>query len=121
MILVVEDDKAILELIRISLQVAGYKVLTADSIETANKFIAGDDKIELALVDFRLGGEDAVSVFDNLHGRRPDIPFVMMSGGSANFSIESSDAVAKISGSQAFLQKPFRREELLSTVTRLLS
>ncbi len=119
-ILVVEDDEQFRKLLKNFLTVAGHSVVTASSVEDAQRVVRDIENLDLALIDFWLEKEDAVSVFDILQSRHPDIPFVMMSGGAGSFPIESSDAVAKISGASAFLQKPFRRKELLATVERLL-
>ena len=85
------------------------------------EIINGGASFDLAIVDFWLDGTDSVSLFDALQSERPGLPFIMMTGGSGDFPIEMSHGIARVSGASEFLQKPFRRAQLLSLVERLLS
>ena len=121
MILVVDDDAQILETIEALLRKAGYEVVTALNIDNALEVIATTKELDLALFDFWLEGKDAVTLFDKFQDQHPGTPFIMMSGGSGDFPILSSDAVARLSGAREFLQKPFQRKSLLAMVERLIA
>lgn len=120
MILVVDDEVEILELTTNTLRNAGYTVKSAQNRDAALELIDSSGDFELAVVDFWLEGQAAVNLFDDLQSRKPSIPFIMMSGGANGFPIASSDAVARISGAGEFIQKPFRREDLLTAVCKFL-
>jgi CheY-like chemotaxis protein len=82
-ILVVEDDPAVLTVIRLMLEQVGYRVLGATSIDSAIALsIEHADSIQLLLLDMILPGLSGLDLRDRLkaHLEDVDVPTVYMSG-----------------------------------------
>ncbi|HEY7716195.1 MAG TPA: response regulator, partial [Candidatus Binatia bacterium] len=62
-ILVVDDDKNLLELARTRLEAANYAVSTAPGVEEASA-AAAKDGFDLAIVDLRLTDEDGITLME---------------------------------------------------------
>lgn len=119
-VLVIDDDRDFRELIAVFLRQGSYNVRQAESIADARQIIDGGEVFSAALVDFWFGRENAVDLLDMIRDRFPTIPVVMMSGGGNDVPLETIQAVGEISGALLFLQKPFKKNELielLDTVT----
>ena len=72
---------------------------------------------DLVLLDMRMPGMSGEEVFARLHEAHPGVPIVFL---TAFGSVESA-VLAMRNGAFDYLQKPFRREELLLVVKRALS
>ncbi|WP_240311460.1 response regulator [Pseudosulfitobacter pseudonitzschiae] len=119
-ILLVEDDPAVRSLIVKFLTQGGADVHEADSPDQARKVLAERTDIDLAILDFWLGNDNAVGLMDDLHSDLKGIPIIIISGGNPATDLETTQAIADISGAVAFVQKPFLRAELLSAVAAAL-
>ncbi len=64
-ILVLDDEKNILEVIKMRLEANGYQIFTALQVETAVE-IAKKEEIDLALVDLKLTGKNGIEVMEEL-------------------------------------------------------
>src|SRR5688572_32262386 len=111
MILVVEDDAAVRDVIRITLEEEGYAVQVAcDGMEAVGS--ATTRRPELIVLDWGLpglnGGGVATAVRE-AYGRGTP-PIVLVSAESA------LDEKAQAAGACAFVRKPFDLEDLVSTV-----
>jgi DNA-binding NtrC family response regulator len=72
---------------------------------------------ELVLLDMRMPGMSGEEVFARLHEAHPELPIVFL---TAFGSVESA-VLAIRNGAFDYLQKPFKREDLLLVVQRALS
>lgn len=114
-ILVVDDDKSLLELIRIRLESANYEVTTALNEEEAIESVKGQ-LFDLSIVDLRLVQKDGISLMEELHLIVPEMPVIIL---TAHGSIESAvEAIKK--GAYSYLTKPFEPQELLCQIERAL-
>jgi CheY-like chemotaxis protein len=112
-VLVIDDEEIVRKLIRKPLAAAGYTVLAASGSAEAlslSRAYAGD--IALAAVDLVLNASNGLDVANEIAIDRPRTPILYISG------LTKSIAAACIAGSvpQAFLAKPFTREQLLARV-----
>jgi two-component system, NtrC family, response regulator GlrR len=107
-ILVVDDDRNLIQLIRMRLETAGYEVMTAfDAREAVEKVKA--DLADLAIVDLQLAQTDGISLMEELHLVIPQMPVIILTGYG---SIESAvDAMKR--GAYSYLTKPFEAQDLL--------
>jgi two-component system alkaline phosphatase synthesis response regulator PhoP len=112
-ILVVDDEKPILELLRFNLEREGYEVLTAEdgptAIEMARKF-----RPHLIILDVMLPGQDGLTVCRILHGdpRTREIPIIMLSARG-----EEVDRIVGLEvGADDYVAKPFSPRELVARV-----
>lgn len=107
-ILVVDDDRNLLSVIRMRLEAADYKVFTAsDSADTLQT--VRSQEIDLALVDLKLAGEDGIALMEELHRLHTDLPVIILTAhGSIGTAVE-----AMKKGASNYLTKPFDHQELL--------
>ena len=114
-ILVVDDDENLLELAKINLTSADYKVATTRKAEDAIG-AATDDVFDLSIVDLRLADYDGMSLMEQLHSIHPEMPVIILTGYG---SIESAvEAIKK--GAYTYITKPFDSHELLLQIGRAL-
>ncbi|MGI8419522.1 MAG: response regulator transcription factor [Candidatus Levyibacteriota bacterium] len=114
-ILIAEDDKAIIEVVRIILENEGYEVHQAS--QGAYVFAAiKEHSPDLILLDIWLYGEDGGQIARAIKGEPTTngIPLVMMSANN------ETEKITKESGADDFLLKPFNIEDLLYIVRKHL-
>ena len=116
-ILIIEDDKAYVENIRILLEEEGFNVASAvngfDGIELAKNEIP-----DLIICDIMLPDVDGYSVIKELRRREKTklIPFIFLTAKAAMSDLRSGMSL----GADDYLTKPFRSDDLLTAVrTRL--
>ena len=114
-ILLVDDDKDLLQLIAMRLAAAGYSVSTADSGESALAS-ATVSRPELVITDLRMQGMDGMALFDAIHRDAPSLPVVIL---TAHGTIPEAVAATR-RGVFSFLTKPFDSKVLLDTVADAL-
>ena len=111
---VVDDQKDILDVVKIVLDDAGYQTNTYQNSACLRQPI--EDPPDLILLDILLSGEDGRVICHQLKQRKQTehIPVILL---SAHFK-----AAAAIEGSGAddFLAKPFHLDELVTMVKRHL-
>ena len=114
-ILLVDDDKDLLQLIAMRLGAAGYSVSTADSGESALASVTVS-RPELVITDLRMHGMDGMALFDAIHRDAPSLPVVIL---TAHGTIPEAVAATR-RGVFSFLTKPFDGKVLLDTVADAL-
>lgn len=117
-ILVVEDQEDVRTFAASVLKGQGYRVLEAsDGEEGLQVAQASRCPIDLLLTDVVLPGMNGKMVADKLQALHPEMPVVFCSGYTADL-IQQRGVLHQ---GTAFLQKPFRPEELLSKVREVLA
>jgi two-component system response regulator GlrR len=114
-ILLVDDDKDLLQLIAMRLSAAGYVVATADSGESALASLTVG-RPQLVITDLRMQGMDGLALFDAIHRHAPGLPVVIL---TAHGTIPEAVAATR-RGVFSFLTKPFDSKVLLDTVSDAL-
>jgi len=113
-ILVIDDDLAILEVMKIILEDEGHKVtIQTNGDNILEKVLAV--KPDMILLDYWIpGSKDGGQIAKEIksHDASKDIPIVII---SANHNIESQ--IAQL-GVEHFLPKPFNIEELTALINR---
>ena len=109
-IMVADDDPAILEALTMMLEDAGYEVITTVDGETIYKM--EKEFPDLLLLDIWMSGMDGRDICRHLKKQEltKDIPIIMI---SAN---KDTEQMAKESGADDFITKPFEMKKLLSLV-----
>lgn len=109
-VLVAEDDRGLAELIRVALEDAGYDVVVAHSGPDAWSATRAD--VDLVILDVLMPGISGDAIADDLARARPELPVLLMTGQSGTLFASGSRA--------PMLRKPFRPEQLVEQVARLL-
>jgi len=114
-ILVVDDDRNLLELMGMMLQSADYQVTTARDGDGALSAVKAH-AFDLAVVDLKLPGTDGISLMCELHQINPEIPVIIL---TAHSSVKSAVEAIRM-GAFNYLAKPFDLDELLVQMERAL-
>lgn len=113
-ILIIEDDEAIVRVLRRSLAYEGYTVDAAFDGETGLA-LARDAHPDMVILDWMLPGMDGLEVCQRLRGGG-NIPILMLTAkDTVNDRVQGLDA-----GADDYMVKPFQLDELLARVRALL-
>ena len=116
-LLVIEDEDMLRELLRTSLQSAGYTVLTAvDGQEAIDLFEQHRSEIHLVLSDIGLPKLTGFDIFRKMKSMKPDLKFVLASG----FIEPQSKSEIFKEGVKDFVQKPYSVYQVLRMVRTIL-
>jgi two-component system, chemotaxis family, chemotaxis protein CheY len=117
-ILVIDDEPAMRQMIRGILESAAYRVIEAPN-GTVGLAQFRDHRPCLVITDILMPDKDGIQAVKELRKFDPEARIIAISGGGRakymNFL-----AIAKEFGAAESLSKPFRRDELLASVTRVL-
>ncbi len=106
--LVVDDDASIRLLCRLNLELAGWRVLEAGTLQQARAELHEHD-IGVVLLDVHVGTGSGLDFLDELRRERPQLKVALLTG---------SDEMSK-TASDGVIPKPFTIEQLTSTVANL--
>ena len=114
-ILIVDDEKALLETLAYNLKHQGYDVETAEdgpsAIETARRIHP-----DAIILDIMLPGMDGVEALERIRSENLKLPVLILTArSSADDKVEGLKA-----GADDYLTKPFHLEEFLLRVRRML-
>jgi diguanylate cyclase (GGDEF)-like protein len=114
-LLAVDDDDALLTLLRTTFEIIDLEVEEARSAQAAAQRIATAPP-NVIVLDIALPGIDGITFCRSLKAdpATRDIPIVILSGAEAE-----AESTAQAAGADAFLRKPFSPLELLSIVEQL--
>lgn len=109
-VLVVDDDREIVEAIAILLEKEGYRVLRAyNGMEALEKAVDGD--VHLILIDVMMPKLDGLSAVMKIREKR-NLPIIVLSARS-----EDTDKILGLSmGADDYVTKPFHPQELVARV-----
>lgn len=113
-ILVVEDDVALLEVMAAYLEESGYRVLKARSAREFHQ-VMGRQRVDLVLLDLELPDEDGLVVGRQIQSRS-QTPFMIVSARDGR-----EDRIAGLElGADDYVTKPFDPRELLLRIRNIL-
>jgi hypothetical protein len=116
-ILLVEDESGVRAFARTVLQRFGYRVIEADSAETALSVLEGfDGPIDLLLTDVVLPGIDGRELAVRVRRDRPDLRVLFMSGYASELRTVHGFLIPGV----LLLEKPFTAQVLLTKTRQLL-
>lgn len=114
-VLVIDDEKAILDLTSIILKNRGYDVYTAADASTGLELIE-EIRPELVMLDYMMPGMDGFVALKEIRKRFPDTYVMMFTGkGSEEIAVEMMKA-----GASDYLLKPFNNQDLLERIDNVL-
>ena len=115
-ILLVDDEKAVLDIAREILEDNGYAVIQAGSGEEAVRIFQEDKRPDLVILDIGMPGMGGLSCLKELLILDPTVRVIIASG----YSADSQEQEAFSRGARGFIGKPYRLERLLREVRRVL-
>jgi len=116
-ILLVDDEKMVLEVNKELLEIMGYLVYAAGSGQEAIAVYRGKrDEIDLVILDMVMPGISGGETFDRLREINSGVKVLLSSG----YSITGQAQEIMDRGCNGFLQKPFHPEDLSSKVREML-
>ncbi|HUZ18620.1 MAG TPA: response regulator [Spirochaetia bacterium] len=116
-VLVVDDEEAVIDLIRILLVEAGYEVATAENGRAALDRVKTFGP-ELVITDITMPDMEGIELMSRLRKSNKGLPIIAMSGNAVGMSFLKA---TKLFGAVATLLKPFSNQELLEVVEHTLS
>jgi two-component system, NtrC family, response regulator PilR len=115
-ILIIDDEKSLLDLLSVVFKKEGYGARTALSAAKAFEVLDRED-IDLVVSDIKMPDTDGMDVLKRIRETRPDVPVVMITAyGSVQQAVEALKA-----GALDYVVKPFDVEELKIIVARGLA
>ena len=115
-ILVIDDEKSLVDLLTVVFKNEGYAVKQAQSAEQGLA-VLDNDEVDLVITDIKLPGSDGMEILRRVRAKRPDVPVVMITAyGSVQQAVDALKA-----GALDYVVKPFDVEELKIVVGRGLA
>ncbi|MGM0599977.1 MAG: response regulator, partial [Candidatus Rifleibacteriota bacterium] len=116
-VLLVENEAAMLPMMKMMLERLGFRVLTARTANTAfNLAEKHKQKITLLITDVIMPEINGYKIYEMVKKTNPDIKLLFMSGHPANVLIHRGI----IGNNLNFLQKPFSMSEFAQKIGKLL-
>ena len=116
-ILLVDDEKIVLEANREMLESMGYRVYAVGSGQEAIALFMGKrNEIDLVILDMIMPGISGGETFDRLREINPEIKVLLSSG----YSLNGEAQTIMDRGCKGFIQKPFQIEKLSQKVREML-
>jgi DNA-binding response OmpR family regulator len=110
-ILIVEDDPAVRDIVKIALEREGMTVEAVSDGETALESFRSTSPVDLAILDIMLPGIDGITLCQEIR-RTSDIPIVMLTARDS----ETDVVVGLTVGADDYVTKPVSPVELVSRV-----
>jgi two-component system phosphate regulon response regulator PhoB len=116
-ILIVDDEDAIREMIKVALELAGFQCLEAATAMDAMPLIV-DERPDLLLLDWMMPEVSGIELLRRVrrYDVTKDIPVILLTA-----KAEEQNAVQALdSGADDFITKPFKPRELIARIKSLL-
>jgi two-component system phosphate regulon response regulator PhoB len=116
-VLVVDDETAIRDMLRMALEIAEFRCIEADNIHDAYTQVV-DDRPDIVLLDWMLPGGSGLEMLRRLKrgDTTRDLPVIMLTAKTAEDNVIQGLDV----GADDYITKPFAPRELIARVRALL-
>jgi DNA-binding NtrC family response regulator len=120
MILIIDDDQAVLHSLQLLLKQAGFTSATAADPQAALSHLDAPE-LELVLQDMnfslRTTGEEGLKLLTAIKARRPEVPVILITAwGSIELAVRGMQA-----GAADFVTKPWQNEQVVQSVRTALN
>jgi PAS domain S-box-containing protein len=116
-VLIVDDEAVIAEMVKTMLERFGYETDVFNSgIAAAEAFEAQPGRYDLLISDLTMPHMTGLDLADKLHGQRPDLPVIIMTG----FGDSLTDPTLRRYGVRQVIGKPVLLQELAAAVRKVL-
>ncbi len=114
-ILLVEDEAAIRDLLKLNLELEGYDVVAVDHGKKGAE-LALEQHFDLLLLDLMLPGMDGLAIAEMVRISKPELPILILTAKDL-----PTDRVAGLrKGADDYITKPFHLEEVILRIQNLL-
>ena len=117
--LLVDDDTIVREVLALSLEDAGYRVLPADSGTAALTWLDAGEPVDIIVSDLTMPGMDGLALIRIAQERRPGLPAVLLTGYAGDGATLAVGGA--ISGTFSLLRKPVSGPQLVDRINALLA
>lgn len=116
-VLIVDDEFAIRDMLRMALEIAEFDVIEADNILDAHRLVV-DDNPDIVLLDWMLPGGSGLELLRRLkrNDATQSIPVIMLTAKTAEDNVIQGLEV----GADDYMTKPFAPRELIARIKALL-
>lgn len=116
-VLVVDDEFAIRDMLRMALEMGGYRCLEAENIQQAFTLVV-DERPDMVLLDWMLPGGSGLELLRRMKrdDTTRDVPVIMLTAKIAEDNVIQGLDV----GADDYITKPFAPRELLARIKALL-
>ena len=116
-ILIVDDEFAIRDMLRMALEMADFRCIEADNIQTAHGLIV-DERPDLVLLDWMLPGGSGIELMRRLKREdlTRDLPVIMLTAKTTEDNVIQGLDV----GADDYITKPFDKDELLPIIEKAI-
>jgi DNA-binding NtrC family response regulator len=114
-ILIIDDDKFILDVFSRILKNQGYNVDTAETGQKALEKLK-TKKFDLAIIDMILPDTNGTSLIPKMNEIQPEIKKIVLTG----YPSAADSNKTKKQGVNAYLIKPVKSEKIIETITKSL-
>ena len=114
-ILVVEDERSVLDSIGAVLQSEGYDVTLIEDCHVAMATLQSEH-FDLIISDIRLGRINGIDLLRESKSRNPATPFMLISAYPTELVLREAESL----GVDRFMEKAFHVDEIISAVNALL-
>ena len=118
-ILIIDDNKDILDLLRLMLESTGYSVYEAADGKAGMRLVR-QERPELVITDIFMPEQDGLETIRMLRREFPTIKIIAMSGGGQSGLLSYLEIARKLGADRA-LGKPLMKETLLATLQELIA
>ncbi len=118
LILLVDDEKGVLEMSRLVLERNGYQIETAlDGIEALAFFAKHSDLVKLVITDIHMPNFDGICLIKAMRQLSPKVPII----GSTGQTSGGEEEKVRDLGVNRFLKKPYSKRQLLCAAGELIA
>ncbi len=116
-VLIVDDEFAIRDMLRMALEIAEFNCLEAENIQSAYQVIV-DDRPDIVLLDWMLPGGSGLELLRRLkrNDATKDLPVIMLTAKTTEDNVIQGLDV----GADDYITKPFAPRELIARIRALL-
>jgi two-component system phosphate regulon response regulator PhoB len=116
-VLIVDDESAIRDMLRMALEIADFECMEAENIQSAHSLIV-DERPDIVLLDWMLPGGSGLELLRRLkrNDATRDLPVIMLTAKTTEDNmIQGLDV-----GADDYITKPFAPRELIARIHALL-
>lgn len=115
-ILLVDDDREIVELLNIYLQNEGYEVLKAYNGQQALNILEEETNLHMVLLDIMIPQVNGLDVLSYIRKNQKSLPVILVSAKSS----DTDKIQGLISGADDYITKPFNPLEVVARIKSIL-